>query len=115
MSAEAGSARKLVIQPAGGIGQHAGRLQTFAEPLTARLVDAGTGDRVSGVPVTFSWVSTTQQVLFEENEITVTVPTDRQGFARTPALVAGDVDGTATFTVTAEGAEPAHFEVTVVP
>ncbi|MEU5208626.1 Ig domain-containing protein [Streptomyces sp. NPDC020742] len=113
MSAQAGSARTLAIRSAGGTGQHAGRGETFAEPLTARLVDVGSGRPVAGAPVTFSWVSTTQQVLFAGDERTVTVPTDDRGCARTPPLVASDAEGSATFIVTAEGAAPEEFEVTV--
>ncbi|MGW1378389.1 Ig domain-containing protein [Streptomyces sp. NPDC002446] len=113
MRAEAGSARTLVIEPAGGTGQHAGRLETFAQPLRARLVDPGSGTPVSDAEVTFSWVSTSQQVLFEGDERTVSVRTDRDGYARTPPLVAGDADGTAVFTVTAAGAEPVDFEAMV--
>lgn len=115
MSAEAGSARTLVIQPAGGTGQHAGRLETFAQPLMARLVDSGSRRPVSGAEVTFSWVSTSQQALFEGDERTVTARTDVDGYAQTPPLVAGDADGLATFTVTAAGATPEQFEVTVDP
>ncbi|UQA90593.1 Ig domain-containing protein [Streptomyces halobius] len=113
MSAAAGSARTLVIQPTGGTGQHARPHETFAQPLTARLVDRDSHMPVSGAEVTFSWVSTSQQVLFEGDEITVAVRTDADGSAQTPPLVAGDVDGIAIFNVTAAGAAPEQFQVTV--
>ncbi len=113
MSAKAGSDRTLAIQPAGGTGQHAGHHQTFAHPLKIRLVNRGTADAVAGERVTFVWDAMSQQVLFEGDESVVTVRTDAQGYAQTPPLVAGDAAGTATFTVTAEGASPEQLEVTV--
>ncbi|MEU9112675.1 Ig domain-containing protein [Streptomyces sp. NPDC048483] len=113
MSANPGSAQTLAIEPAGGTGQHAGPYQTFAHPLKARLVDIRTGTAIADSTVTFSWDSTTQQALFEGDERTVTAQTDAKGYAQTPPVVAGDAAGTATFVVTAEGAAPEQFEVTV--
>ncbi|MFI9045513.1 Ig domain-containing protein [Streptomyces sp. NPDC053427] len=113
MRANAGLSRTLTIQSAGGTGQHARTRQTFAQPLKARLVDMRTGTPVSDAPVTFSWEAMTQQVLFEGDRTNVTESTDAQGYAQTPPLVAGDAAGTATFLVTAEGAAPEEFEVTV--
>ncbi|MBL1089895.1 Ig domain-containing protein [Streptomyces sp. NPDC001739] len=113
MNAEAGTDLTVAIEPAGGTGQHAGPHETFSDPLKARLVDRRSGLPVTDAAVTFAWLSTTQQVLFEGGETTVTVDTDSQGYAQTPPLVAGDAAGTASFTVTAEGAAPQHFEVTV--
>ncbi|MFF4603404.1 Ig domain-containing protein [Streptomyces sp. NPDC001339] len=115
MNARAGSVQALTIQPAGGAGQHAGRLEAFADPLKARLVDSNSLRPVPGAEVTFCWTSTSQQALFEGDEIAVTVRTDAGGYAETPPLVAGDAAGTALFTVTAEGAAPEEFEVTVDP
>ncbi|BDM69143.1 hypothetical protein HEK616_26300 [Streptomyces nigrescens] len=113
MSTEAGMDLTVAIEPAGGTGQHAGPHQTFSNPLKARLVDRRSGLPVADATVTFAWLATTQQVLFEGGAPTVTVDTDSQGYAQTPPLVAGDATGTASFTVTAEGAAPKHFEVTV--
>ncbi|MFE0192667.1 Ig domain-containing protein [Streptomyces sp. NPDC059008] len=113
MSAESGSAQTLVIQPTGGTGQHAGRRDTFAQPLTARLVDSGSRRPVSDAEVTFAWVSTSEQALFEGERQTITVRTDDDGYARTSPLVAGDSDGVAVFIVTAAGAAPEQVEVTV--
>ncbi|MFJ9412985.1 Ig domain-containing protein [Streptomyces sp. NPDC101227] len=113
MRAKAGSDHTLTIQPAGGTGQHARPHQTFAQPLKVRLVDSRTGNPVSDAPVTFSWEAMTQQALFEGDRTNVTAPTDAQGYAQTPPLVAGDAAGTVTFLVTAEGAVSEEFEVTV--
>ncbi|WP_274917679.1 Ig domain-containing protein [Streptomyces sp. WZ-12] len=116
MSAEAGHGRTYTIQPAGGTEQHAGHHQTFPHPLKARVVDSQNQKPVAEVPVTFAWDSMSQQALFEDGgsgEPTVTVLTDPQGYAETPRLIAGDAAGTATFTVTAPGARPAHIEITV--
>ncbi|MEW1655022.1 MULTISPECIES: Ig domain-containing protein [unclassified Streptomyces] len=116
MSAEAGQGRWYTIQPAGGSGQHAGTHQTFPHPLKARVVDVQDQKPVAELPVTFAWDTMSQQALFEDGasgESTVTVLTDPQGYAETPRLMAGDAAGTATFTVTAPGAPPVHFEITV--
>ncbi|MGD3111174.1 Ig domain-containing protein [Streptomyces sp. YGL11-2] len=113
MSAEAGWGWARAIQPAGGTGQHAGPHETFAHPLKARIVDSQRHAPVADVAVTFSWDAMSQQALFEGDEATAQVRTDTQGYAQSPRLVAGDAAGTAVFTVTAEGAAPERFEVTV--
>ncbi|AJC53486.1 MULTISPECIES: hypothetical protein [Streptomyces] len=113
MSTEAGYGRTYAIQPAGGIGQHAGHHQTFPHTLKARVVDIQDQAPVAELPVTFVWDSMSQQALFEGGEISVTVLTDPQGYAESPRLTAGDAAGTATFTITAAGAPPAHVEIMV--
>lgn len=113
MSAKAGSVQALTIQPAGGAGQHAGRSEPFAHPLKVRLVDSNSLRPVSDTEVTFCWTSTSQQALFEGDRIAVTVSTNAAGYAETPLLMAGDAAGEALFIVTAEGAAPEEFGITV--
>ncbi|MER6052923.1 Ig domain-containing protein [Streptomyces sp. NPDC001793] len=114
MSTEAGHGRThYTIQPAGGTGQHAEHHKTFSHRLKARVLDDEDHKPVAELPVTFAWDSMSQQALFEGRRQAVTVLTDPQGYAESPPLTAGDAAGTATFTVTAAGAPPAHFEIMV--
>ncbi|MCK7625291.1 Ig domain-containing protein [Streptomyces sp. RS10V-4] len=112
MSAEAGSGRAYTIQPAGGTGQHTGPHETFPYPLKARVVDQDQSP-VAGLPVTFTWDAMGEQALFDGVDSTVTVLTDPDGYAETPALVAGDAAGTVTFTALAEGAPPVTLQIAV--
>jgi hypothetical protein len=114
------------VAVAGGDDQRTGRGQPFAQPLAARLTDAG-GNPIPGAPVTFQVTSgsatfpaldltllakiTGDRTLLthpaEPPRDSVSVPTDANGVATAPVLTAGQKVGQIVVTASASGAPAA--------
>jgi hypothetical protein len=97
------------VSAVAGDGQSATVGSTFAQPLTARVVDAA-GHPVAGVSVTFTAGS---GATFTPGGTTSSAVTGSNGQATSAPLKAGTTSGPVTITATTGSAAPAAFTVTV--
>jgi hypothetical protein len=102
-----------LLTATGGSNQTAAPLQSFANPLSAKVSDS-TGKGVAGIPVTFTAPANGTSVTFNGSH-TATVVTGADGVATSPAMVASQPVGTFTVTATAPKLNYVFYPLSIRP